>query len=215
MEKDYQVTLEIDVELKNSVEALLAGQTLSNQEAEKANESPLSFEKLESIFAKMNLKTHKEKFELLKKIVNNTDTQNIYKIKLLYFKLQADLEKMEKQKNRVDQKANKRAKWFLISLWLVLVVQTAAFYHMIYNVDHLGWDLVEPATYLLQSLLLLLGVMTFTKFHRNYMTGAKLFEDSVRNIVLKGYAKNNFNGQIYSQLKREAIVAKKYLNNKI
>jgi len=57
--------------------------------------------------------------------------------------------------------------------------------------------------------------MTFTKFHRNYMSGAKLLEDSTKNMVLKSYAKNNFNNQIYSQLQREVFTVKKYLNNKI
>ncbi len=215
MEKDYQVTLEFDNELKSAAEAALAGQILSSEEADIAAESPLSFDKLDKILEKLNLKTQQEKFDFLKKIVNNTDTQNIYKIKLLYFKLQADLEKMEKLKSRVDERAFKRTRWFLISLWLILILQTAVFYHMIYNVDHLGWDLVEPSTYLLQSIVLLLGVMTFTKFHRNYMTGAKLIEDSIKNKVLKGYAKNNFNNQIYSELKREAHIVKKFLNGKI
>lgn len=193
----------------------MKGPTIQNDEAEKADQSPLSIDKLEIILEKLNLRTNQEKLDFVKKLFNDSDPQNILKIKLLYFKLLADLEKMEKVKNRIDQRAFKRTKLFLICLWLILVVQTAAFYHMIYNVDHLGWDLVEPSTYLLQSLILLFGIMTFTKFHRNYTSGQKLFEDSTKNIVLKGYAKNNFNTQIYSQLKREVISVKKYLNNKI
>jgi len=193
----------------------LTGQSLSSEEAEKADEPTLSFDKLERIFSKLNLYTHEEKFEFLRKIFNNNDVQNMYKIKLLYFKLQADLEKMDKQKTRVDERAFKRAKLFLICLWLILVAQTAAFYHMIYNVEHLGWDLVEPSTYLLQSVILVIGVMTYTKLHRNYMSGAKIIEDTTKNLVMRGYAKNNFNTQIYSQLKREVLFVKKYLHNKI
>jgi len=215
LEKDYQVSLELDNELKLAGEAILSGQKLSSEEANKAIDSPLSFEKIDKNLEKLNLITHKEKFYLLNKIVNNNDTQNIYKIKFLYFKLQADIEKMEKLKSRVDEKAFKRTRWFIIALWLTLILQTAVFYHVIYNVDYLGWDLVEPSTYLIQSIILLFGVMTFTKFHRNYMSGTKLIEDSTKNKILKGYAKNNFNNQIFSELKHEAMIVKKYLKEKI
>lgn len=212
MEKDYKVTLEFDESLKIESERILEGVVLTKEEIEKSNDISFCPKKLENILDKLHLTTQNEKLEFFKKIFYGRDVQNIYKIKLVYFKLQADIEKMEKLKTRIDKRAAKRAKYLLMTLCLILTVQTMFFYHMIYNVEHLGWDLVEPTTYLIQSIILLLGVMAYTKFHRNYMTGSKLIEDSTHNIILKGYAKNNFNDKIYSQLKKESLLLKKYLD---
>ena len=119
---------------------------------------------------------------------------------------------MEKLKTKLDIRAYKLTKYFLIFLWLLLVIQTGFFFHMIYNVEHLGWDLVEPATYLFQTIILLLGIFAFTKLHRNWMSGYKLIEDTSRNLSLRGYVKKNFNFQVYTQLKKEKEIITNVLN---
>lgn len=204
--------MEFDESLKIQSERILEGVVLTKEEIEKSKEISFCPDKLENILDKLHLTSQLEKIEFFKKIFYGRDVQNVYKMKLVYFKLQADIEKMEKLKTRIDKRAAKRAKYFLFTLCLILTFQTGLYYHMIYNIDHLGWDLVEPTTYFLQSIILLLGVMAYTKFHRNYMTGHKLIEDSTYNIILKGYAKNNFNDKIYSQLKKESLLIRKYLN---
>ena len=168
-------------------------------------------EDIEKIFNKMLIKDKAIQLEFLDKFLQDKHTEETLKLRVLYFKLQADLEKMEKLKDRIDTRAYKRTRMFLFFLWVILVVQTASFYYMIYHVEHLGWDLVEPLTYLFQSLVLVLGVMAFSKLHRNYMSGSKLVEDSVMKISMRNYAKNNFNLKIFNELKKESMLIKKHL----
>jgi hypothetical protein len=168
-------------------------------------------EDLENIFQKMNINDKAVQLEFLDKFLQDKHSEETLKLRVLYFKLQADLEKMENLKDRIDTRAYKRTRMFLFFLWLVLVIQTAIFFYGIYFVDHLGWDLMEPLTYLFQSIVLLLGVMAFTKLHRNYMSGTKLVEDTVLKISIRNYAKNNFNMKIYNELKKESRLIKKHL----
>ena len=141
----------------------------------------------------MNINDKEIQLEFLDKFLQDKHPEETLKLRVLYFKLQADLEKMQILKDRIDTRAYKRTRMFLFCLWLILVIQTASFYYMIYHVDHLGWDLVEPLTYLFQSIILLLGVMAFVKLHRNYMSGSKLVEDTLLKISMRNYARNNFN----------------------
>lgn len=159
----------------------------------------------------MQITDKKIQLEFLDKFLQDKHTEETLKLRVLYFKLQADLEKMEKLKNRIDSRAYNRTRNFLFFLWVILCIQTASFYYMIYYVDHLGWDLVEPLTYLFQSIVLVGGVMAFSKLHRNYMSGAKLVEDSVMKISMKNYAKNNFNMKIFKELRNEAMLIKRHL----
>lgn len=167
------------------------------------------------IFDKLKITDENKRQEFLKHLLSNPDYQDTFKLKFLYFKLQAELEKMEVVKKRIDIRSLKRTKILLYVLWTILVAQTVWFYHMIFNIDHLGWDLVEPSTYLFQSIVLLLGILSYTKFHRNYMTGSKLLEETTRKMSMKGYMKNNFNHKLYLALSKEMATIKSHLNNKI
>jgi Mitochondrial calcium uniporter len=203
----------VDDDLKSEAEKIIEGVVnVKNKEISDEGEDS-NFEKLEQIFDKLKIESKEDRMSFLNKLIYDRDAQDILKTKFLYFKLKADLEKMETLRNRIDNRAYKRTKMLLFVLWVILIVQTVIFYHMIYNVEHLGWDLVEPSTYLFQSIVLLLGVMAYTKFHRNYMSGSKLLEDAMKKLSLRSYAKNNFNQKIYNDLKKESILIKKYLNN--
>jgi len=161
------------------------------------------------------LNNSQEKLNFLNSFISKKDTDYIYKLKIVYFKLISDIQKMESIKMRILNRGMNRRKYFLKFLWLLLVAQTGIFYHMIYNVDHLGWDLVEPITFLLSSVIYVAGIVSYVKFHRNFSNGQKIGEVISLNLLLKGNVKFNCNEKILLQLKKEAESIKKILDTKI
>ena len=135
---------------------------------------------------KLNLE-EKEIANFLGKVLekNQSDVKKINNLKIIHFSIVQELERLEKIKNRADKTASFRVTIILLILLSILIVQTGGFYHMIYNIDYLGWDLVEPATFLFSSALFLLGVFSYAKLHKNAISGEKLFCDAKLSVGFK------------------------------
>jgi hypothetical protein len=61
--------------------------------------------------------------------------------------LQDDIEKYEGIQKTLDSKAKFRANIFFNTCFMLLLTQFGISYYAIYEVDWIGWDLVEPLTY--------------------------------------------------------------------
>lgn len=74
----------------------------------------------------------------------------------------AELQLLQSKKDKIDKKANKQGHFYRILFGGYLVGQLGLVIHLTYE---LGWDLMEPVTYLigLGSSILTFGVYIFTK----------------------------------------------------
>jgi hypothetical protein len=61
---------------------------------------------------------------------------------------------------------------------------------------------MEPTTYLISSILFLLGVLSYVKLHRNAISGERILQNFRRGFLLKRSVRDNFNYEKYEILKR-------------
>lgn len=135
-------------------------------------------------------------------------------LKILFFQINQEIKRMDKVKERIDSSFNFRFNILLYFLWALLVAQTAWFFYMIYYVDYLGWDLVEPATFLVSSSLFMISIFLFVKMNRNTLSSVRLFEDMKNRFEIKRFAKANFNIKRYEELKKRSVFVKEMIENR-
>ena len=58
-----------------------------------------------------------------------------------------EIEKLEKIKSEYEVRAARRNRMMFTTAWALFATQFGVSYYCIYEVDWLGWDLVEPITY--------------------------------------------------------------------
>jgi len=182
------------------------------QEASDRRKYSTYIQEILSIAKKINLED-KDLSTFLVRIMakNEKDIKNQDHLRILHFSIVNEIERLEKIKNRADKTASFRVTLLLLLLLAALVIQTGGFYHMIYNIDYLGWDLVEPATFLISSLIFLMGVFSYAKIHKNAISGEKLFTEMTRSIMTKRYIKTNFNSENYFNLKKQLDVVNRLI----
>jgi flagellar biosynthesis chaperone FliJ len=57
------------------------------------------------------------------------------------------LSSLQTKKAEIEQKVDKSMLTYLKGISMMMTCQWISFYHMIFNVDWLGWDIIEPVTY--------------------------------------------------------------------
>ena len=75
--------------------------------------------------------------------------EEVYRLNIRKVQLKEEIAKLEAIKSDLDKKAARRNKLFFTSASLFFTAQFGVSYFCIYEVDWLGWDLVEPLTYTL------------------------------------------------------------------
>ncbi len=163
----------------------------------------------------LNITTNDEKKDFLKIVFSNVRQQEDLKLKLLHFNLCDEYQKLEEQKVKIDQIIERKINLRLIILLLILIGQTALFSHMIWNVDYLGWDLVEPLTFLIGSSLFVCGLFYYVKLNKKYNSFEGIRKDITTYYQFKYYLKFNFNQNKHEKLKSqiEQIKAKLEINS--
>jgi hypothetical protein len=213
MEAEYDLSFVLDRELNEKLENILKKENVFTiAEPEKSTGSHVM--ELVEIAKKLKL-NREDSINFLKEIMEKSelDINNEKHLKILYFNITQELHKMNKTKKRIDEVGNRRVTFLLSILLLILIIQTGGFYHMIFHVDHLGWDLVEPATFLFGSSLFLLGVFSYVKLHKNAVSGERLFNDFRKSFMMKRYVRDNFNIEKYNTLNSQIEIVKKLIEN--
>jgi hypothetical protein len=149
-----------------------------------------------------NLKLDKTQVPKFLSEILSSNSDKLTHLKILHFDISQEISKMEKLKQRIEEIGIRRATILLFLLLAALIFQTGLYYHLIFNVEHLGWDLMEPTTYLISSILFLLGVLSYVKLHRNAISGERILQNFRRGFLLKRSVRDNFNYEKYEVLKR-------------
>lgn len=77
---------------------------------------------------------------------------------------QLTIDQLVKEKEDIMALAEKRGMSYIYLLLLVTVLQFGSFYWTIFQVDWLGWDIMEPLTYSLQLVSFLLAMRYYSKY---------------------------------------------------
>jgi hypothetical protein len=131
MEQEYDLSFVIGKELKEKLEYILKSENVFTP-----NEKDTSNHVFELIEIAKKLKIEENKIvDFVGHILEKSalDISNEKHLKILHFNIINEIERLEKVKNRIDELATRRVTFYLILLALLLIVQTAVFFHMIYN----------------------------------------------------------------------------------
>lgn len=77
---------------------------------------------------------------------------------------QLTIDQLEKERQDILALAEKRGMRYIYLLLLLTLIQFGGFYWTIFQVDWLGWDIMEPLTYSLQLVSFLLAMRYYSKY---------------------------------------------------
>jgi uncharacterized membrane protein len=200
MESEFDTSLIIENSLKQKIENFLKNEIYEKM----LSESDLIRHVPELVEISKKLKLEDKDFLNFACTFLERDTEIIKfekKLKIIYFNINAELERMEEIKNRIDKKSENKAAFFLFVLLLILIFQTGLFYHLIFNVEFLGLDLIEPITFFFSSIVFILGLFSYVKLNKNSMSGERLFQQFRNEALRRRYIKQNFHLEKYNELK--------------
>jgi len=154
----------------------------------------------------------KQVLELLDTVFkSNERNSELQHLKMTYFNIETKYQNLTKIKERIDKSVAFQINIRLLFLLGILIAQTLLFANWIWNTDFLGWDLVEPMTFLFSSIIFVGGLFIFVKLNRNSISGEKLVSTVEKRVRTKKYVKFNFNYLEYADLE----VQKKYIKRLI
>jgi len=91
----------------------------------------------------------------------------------------------------MESAVNKRISLWQKSLLGISLAHILSFYFMIFHVEWLGWDIIEPITYTVDQLTLLLALRFFLKYRtdREYDS---MIEEYTKRALKSGDRANNY-----------------------
>jgi hypothetical protein len=204
VEKELDMKVELEESYKPIFESSLTSNGKSDQKPLDVHESfNKQVKELLSITNQLGLTDGKAFLSDIFQIKNKELLDKENKLKTLYFMIRAELERLQRIKDRIDSKSNFRIRFILFLLFSLLVAQTGLFYYMIFHVDFLGWDLVEPTTFLVSSGLFLIGLFTYIKLNRSAINSEHIVKGFKNKYYLKMYMKENFNIDRYMLMEKQ------------
>jgi hypothetical protein len=114
-----------------------------------------------------------------------------------------ELEALEKRLSEIRGAENSKKKIYFTALSTFFTLQFALSYHAIFNVEWLGWDLVEPWTYTVSQATFILSLFYITrnrKYNAEYTSLDERIEAKLSNRMMK---KHNFDLPRYLFLKKK------------
>jgi radical SAM superfamily enzyme YgiQ (UPF0313 family) len=209
------MNVELDESVKGKLESKLSEKDGSSQPLDHFESFDLQLKELNDITTKLNLNSSEKKAFLTDIFqIKNTDIiEKENKLKIVYFMIKAEMERLERIKNRIDSKSNFRIRFILTALLSLLIAQTAWFYYMIFHVEFLGWDLVEPTTFLLSSSLFLIGLFSYIKLNRSAISSEHIVKGFKNKYYVKMYMKENFNIDKYLLMEKQLAELTRVIEN--
>lgn len=194
IEKEYDILLDIK---PNDLSALETQLAYEKYDVKKNN----FLAEIDGIKKLLNINEKDPEYKEFLQLFN--ETKDINDLKRQYMIVNTEIEQLDKIKNLVDKKVSFRLNVLLLLLLSALIFITGVFYHCIYNIDELGWDLVEPTTYLFSSVVLLICLFGFIKLQKGFYSTTDMYYDLYNSSKVRRYIKYNFNHSKYHLLLKE------------
>lgn len=196
IEKEYDILLDLPIHDQEEMKRLLKYKQFYNSKTHLNNE-------IESLLSKLNISVNdKEYLEFIKILENSKDLNDL---KRQYMIICTEIDQMDQTKDLIDKKITFRLNLILLLLLLAFIGITGLFFYCIYYVDELGWDLVEPTTYLFSSVIFLICLFGYIKLQRGFYSATDMYDDLYKLLKRKRYMKYNFNYAKYDLLNREKL----------
>jgi len=193
LQKEYNILFKFSQENEKKLNEIFKSQ---KYEKEKKN----FLQQIEEIKKCLNI-TNNEENELFAKLFNDAEKLDLNELKKKYFLITQEIERLNKIKDLIDSKVNFRINLIFLILISFLSAITGFFYHCIYNVEELGWDLVEPTTFLFSSIVYLLCLFWYVKLQkRGFYSTNHLYSELKNRLRLRRYVIYNFNFERYNIL---------------
>lgn len=194
VEKEYNIKIDITSETIDYLKKEI-------QVKEYKNNKNSYLSDIQDILNKLNITEHDKEYKLFFDMLEEKDNK-ILDLKRQYMIISSEIDNMEKAKILIDKKVSFRLNIIFTLLLISFILITGLFYHGIYNLDDLGWDLVEPVTYLYSSVIFLLCLFLFIKLHKKSYSLSDIYDDLFSKLRNTRYMKYNFN---YEKLNRLLI----------
>ena len=112
---------------------------------------------------------------------------------------------MDKRLSEIKAYEDKKKKVYFAGMSLFFTLQFMTSYHMIFNVDWLGWDLVEPWTYTMTQGTFILSLFYISR-NRNYNAEYSSLNERLE-VFFAGRMKKKYNFDLlrYTFLKKKII----------
>jgi hypothetical protein len=205
IEKEFNMKIELEEPVKHSLVNSLS-QKIAKEGLDTFETTDHLLKELKDISEKLGITNQSDKKAFISNIFQIKDNELLEKenkLKILYFMIKAELERLDRIKNRIDSKSTFRIRAILFILFTLLVAQTSWFYYMIFHVDFLGWDLVEPTTFLVSSLIFMIGLFSYIKLNRSAISSEHIVKGFKNKYYLKMYLKENFNIDRYIAMEKQ------------
>jgi len=126
----------------------------------------------------------------------------VFQLRALKLLTKNEFEALDARKNEIEQSEKRRHLMQVYAMTAFFTLQFGVGYHAIYNVEWLGWDLVEPLTYSVGQGSFILGLFIILRNKGadvEYSDLEKLYCDKKRKKWLERY---NFDLKRHAFLKR-------------
>jgi hypothetical protein len=130
--------------------------------------------------------------------------KRIYNLYLKKIQTKKSIVLLEIEKSSIDKRAKFKTNVLFSSILVTCFAELCAGYYCIYEVDWLGWDLVEPVTYSIGQGKFVLGTWFFCKY-LNDTTSSDLSSFFTNRFKNKMYKKKLFEFERLDYLKRQMI----------
>ena len=196
MQEEFDIKIEIDQQSKFKVHNFIKYDSYTPVKGTFLTD-------INEIKKKLNLKENSPEYKVFLEIFEDQSKEKLNNLKRKFFFILAEIEKLEQTKELIDKKVNFRLNILWAMLIVILSIVTGIFYHCIYNVEDLGWDICEPVTYLFTSIIFIACLFGYIKLQkRSLYSSSHMYSEMKDKLSLKRNIIYNFNYQRYRKLYR-------------
>ena len=128
--------------------------------------------------------------------------------------LKIEMEKTATEIGKIENKADLLLGWYKLVVIIITLAHLVSFTYMIFFVDWLGWDIIEPLTFTVGTIYLFLAMRFYRKFHADRTPLS--IRDRFRHFALRPSSRISLN-TLKNRLKQQKenyakIITQKQLN---
>lgn len=158
------------------------------------------FVEIDKLMKNADVKANNQYSKILNDL-GNYNKEQIENMKREYFMICSELNDSLKTYELIEKKTKFRTKLVFLIITLIFSFITGIFFYGIYCIDDLGWDIVEPTTFLFSSVVFIGCFYGYLRFQRKglYSSGL-LLNDLSESLKRKYFIKYNFNEKRFKEL---------------
>lgn len=147
------------------------------------------------------------------KIFSGSRTNDVEELELRRIELNDRIKSLDKELSAIEGKIEKRGVFYLYLLFALTAGQIGFFYYTIFEIEWLGWDIMEPITYSASLLSIALAMRFYYRYGQN--RGPEGILSIAKQSWLKKHGSISLRYNRLLQSKDRSIKEMKYLDQSI